>query len=158
MDIKYGFTDTQRKWSAHSTMSDPWIDPGKVVLEFMWSICLYKYVEHVKHTGRCVNAVRLSENGVRAFQKDQQNLHKCVPSWPQRCSDNICKRNLFCGHALYTRKRAYYSHVDWFINIWFNISVLHYYKCYFSVSHYLKLSQNHCLRKSADSVGHVAKE
>jgi hypothetical protein len=65
---------------------------------------LLHFLEHCKHTGRCVNAVRLTANGVRAFPKDQQTLHKCAPSWPQRCSDSICKRNSFCGYASYITK------------------------------------------------------
>jgi hypothetical protein len=34
---------------------------------------LLDFLEHCKHTGRCVNAVRLSANGVRAFPKDQHH-------------------------------------------------------------------------------------
>jgi hypothetical protein len=56
---------------------------------------LLDFLEHCKHTGRGVNAVWLSSNWVRPFPKDQQTLHKCAPSWPQRCSDNTCKQNLF---------------------------------------------------------------
>jgi hypothetical protein len=52
-----------------------------------------RFFEHCKHRGWCVNAVRLSTNGGHAFPKDQQTLHACGPSWPQRCSSNICKRN-----------------------------------------------------------------
>jgi hypothetical protein len=40
---------------------------------------LLNFLQHFKHTGRCVNAVRLSANGVCAFQKDQQTLHACAP-------------------------------------------------------------------------------
>jgi hypothetical protein len=60
---------------------------------------LFSSLEHCKHTGRCINAVWLSANGVRALPKDPQTLHACAPSWPQRCSGNICKQNLFCGYA-----------------------------------------------------------
>jgi hypothetical protein len=45
----------------------------------------------------------LSANDICAFPKDQQALHTCAPSWPQRCSGNICKRNLFCGYASYNK-------------------------------------------------------
>jgi hypothetical protein len=62
---------------------------------------LLDFLKHFKHTGRCVNEVRLSANGIRAFPKDQQTLHTCAPSWPQRYSGNICKRILFCGYASY---------------------------------------------------------
>jgi hypothetical protein len=62
---------------------------------------LLDFLEHCKHTGRCVNLVRFSANRVRAFPKDQQTLHACAPLWPQRCSGNICKRKLFCGYASY---------------------------------------------------------
>jgi hypothetical protein len=40
---------------------------------------LLDFLEHCKHTGRCVNVVRLSANCVHAFQKDQQTLHTCAP-------------------------------------------------------------------------------
>jgi hypothetical protein len=33
---------------------------------------LLDFLEHSKHTGRCVNVIRLSANCVRAFQKDQK--------------------------------------------------------------------------------------
>jgi hypothetical protein len=60
---------------------------------------LLDFLEHCKHRGQCVNLVRLSANCVCAFQKNQQTLHACASYWPQRCSANICKRNLFCGYA-----------------------------------------------------------
>jgi hypothetical protein len=47
-----------------------------------------------------VYVVRLSANGICAFPVDLQTLHACAPSWPQRCSSNTCKGNLFCGYAL----------------------------------------------------------
>jgi hypothetical protein len=63
---------------------------------------LLDFLEHCKHTGphrtmrkRC----RLSANGTRAFPKDQQTLYACTSSWPQPCSSNICKQNLFCGYV-----------------------------------------------------------
>jgi hypothetical protein len=31
------------------------------------------------------------------LQQNQQTWHACTPLWPQRCSGNICKRNLFFG-------------------------------------------------------------
>jgi hypothetical protein len=57
------------------------------------------FLEHCEHIVRCIDAVRLSWNCVRAFTKDQYILHAWAPLWPQRCSGNICKRNLFCGYA-----------------------------------------------------------
>jgi hypothetical protein len=39
---------------------------------------LLDFLEHCKHTGRCLNMVRLSANCVHAFQKDQQTLHACT--------------------------------------------------------------------------------
>jgi hypothetical protein len=39
----------------------------------------FNFLEHFKHTGQCINMVRLSANCVRAFQKDQQTLHACSP-------------------------------------------------------------------------------
>jgi hypothetical protein len=62
---------------------------------------LLDFLEHCKHTGRCVNAVRLSANGVRAFPKDQQTLH--THTYYRDCSGNICKRNIFCGYASYIK-------------------------------------------------------
>jgi hypothetical protein len=62
---------------------------------------LLDFLEHCKHTVQCVNMVRLSANGIRAFPKDQQTLHVRTPSWPQSCSGNILKRNLFFGYASY---------------------------------------------------------
>jgi hypothetical protein len=44
---------------------------------------LLDFLEHFKHTGRCVNVVQLCSNCVHAFRKDQQTLHACAPSWPQ---------------------------------------------------------------------------
>jgi hypothetical protein len=35
---------------------------------------LLDFLEHCKHTGQCVNAVRLSAYRIRAFPKDQQTL------------------------------------------------------------------------------------
>jgi len=29
--------------------------------------------------------------------KNQKSRHACAPSWPQRCSGNIRKRNLLSG-------------------------------------------------------------
>jgi hypothetical protein len=43
----------------------------------------------------------LSANGVGSLQKDQQTLHAWALSWEQRCSGNICNRNLVCGYASY---------------------------------------------------------
>jgi hypothetical protein len=43
----------------------------------------------------------LSASRVRPIPNDQQTLHACAPSWPQRCRGNICKRNIFCGYASY---------------------------------------------------------
>jgi hypothetical protein len=40
---------------------------------------LLDFLEHFKHTGRCVNVVLLSKNCVRTFQTDQQILHACAP-------------------------------------------------------------------------------
>jgi hypothetical protein len=57
---------------------------------FMCSAFL-DFLVHCKHTGWCVNVVRLSADCVCAFQKDQQTLHIC--------SGNICKGNVFCGYA-----------------------------------------------------------
>jgi hypothetical protein len=62
---------------------------------------LLDFLENFKHIGRCVKVVWLSANCVRAFQKNQQNLHACVAYWPQHCSGNICKRNVYCGYTSY---------------------------------------------------------
>jgi hypothetical protein len=53
---------------------------------------LLDFVGHCKHTGRCINLVQLSANGIRTFPKDPQTLHVCAPSWPQRCSSNNCEQ------------------------------------------------------------------
>jgi hypothetical protein len=39
---------------------------------------LLDFLEHCKHTGQCVNAIWLSANGVRAFQKGQRALRACA--------------------------------------------------------------------------------
>jgi hypothetical protein len=40
---------------------------------------LLDFLEHFKHTGRCIIVVRMSENSFRAFQQHQQTLHACAP-------------------------------------------------------------------------------
>jgi len=55
------------------------------------------FLKHYKHTARCVNTVQMSANCIRALTKNQKTQHACTPSWPQRCSSNIRKRNLFSG-------------------------------------------------------------
>ena len=55
------------------------------------------FLKHYKHTARCLNTVRMCANSVRALPQNQQTRHACAPSWPQRCSGNIRKRNLFSG-------------------------------------------------------------
>jgi hypothetical protein len=40
---------------------------------------LLDFLEQFKHTGRCVDVVRLSAYWAHAFQKDQQTLHACAP-------------------------------------------------------------------------------
>jgi hypothetical protein len=52
------------------------------------------FLKYYKSTARCVNTVQTSANCVRALTKNQLTRHACVPSWPQRCSGNIRKRNL----------------------------------------------------------------
>jgi len=59
------------------------------------------FLKHYKHTARCVNTVQMSANFVRALTKNPKTRHACAPSWPQRCSDNIRKRNLFSGYPSY---------------------------------------------------------
>jgi len=39
----------------------------------------------------------MSANCVRALPRNQQTRHPCAPTWPQRCSSNIHKWNLFSG-------------------------------------------------------------
>jgi len=58
-------------------------------------LCFLKHL--YKHTARCVNTVRISANSARALPQNQQTLHACAPSWPQRYNGNIRKRNLFSG-------------------------------------------------------------
>jgi hypothetical protein len=60
----------------------------------------------------------LSANHVCAFLKDQQTLHACTPSWPQCCSWNICKQNLFCGYA------SYFPYVQVYIFVFFTNNML----------------------------------
>jgi hypothetical protein len=55
------------------------------------------FLKHYKHTARCVNSFQMPENCVRALTKNQKTRHACAPSWPQRCSCNIRKRNLLSG-------------------------------------------------------------
>jgi len=59
------------------------------------------FLKHYKHTARCVNTVQMSANCVRALTKNPKTRHACAPSWPQRCSGNIRKRNLFSGYPSY---------------------------------------------------------
>jgi hypothetical protein len=40
---------------------------------------LLNFLEHCKHTARCVNMGRFSANCLHAFQKDQQTQHVCTP-------------------------------------------------------------------------------
>jgi hypothetical protein len=39
----------------------------------------------------------MSANCVRALPQNPQTRHACAPSWPQRCSGNVRKWNLFSG-------------------------------------------------------------
>ena len=55
------------------------------------------FLTHYKHTARYINTVQISANCVRALTKNQKSRHACAPSWPQRCSGNIRKRNLLSG-------------------------------------------------------------
>jgi len=55
------------------------------------------FLEHYKHTARCVNTVRMSANSVRALPQNQKTRHAWAPSWPQRYRGDIRKRNLFSG-------------------------------------------------------------
>jgi len=55
------------------------------------------FLKHYKHTARCVNTARMYANCVRALPQNQQTRRACAPSWPQRCSGNIRRRNLFFG-------------------------------------------------------------
>ena len=59
------------------------------------------FLKHYKHTARCVNTVRMSANCVCASPQNQQTRHACAPSWPQRYSGNIRKRNLLSGYPTY---------------------------------------------------------
>ena len=59
------------------------------------------FLKHYKHTARCVNTVRMFANCVCALPHNQQTRHACAPSWPQRCSGNIRKRNLLSGYPTY---------------------------------------------------------
>ena len=52
------------------------------------------FLKHYKHTARCVSTVQMSANCVRALTKNPKTWHACAPSWPQRCSGNIRKREL----------------------------------------------------------------
>ena len=58
---------------------------------------ILSFLKHYKHTARCVNTVPMSANCVCALPQNQQTRHTCAPSWPQRCSGNIRKRNLLSG-------------------------------------------------------------
>jgi hypothetical protein len=62
---------------------------------------LLDFLEHCKHTGRCINVIWMSADGIHAFPKDQQTLQAWTPSWLQHCSSSICKRNLFRGCTSY---------------------------------------------------------
>jgi len=55
------------------------------------------FLKHYKHTARCVNTVQMSANCVHALTKNKKTQHAWAPSWPQSCSGNIRKRNLFSG-------------------------------------------------------------
>jgi hypothetical protein len=65
---------------------------------------LLDFLEHCKRAGQCANVVRVAAKCVHAFQKDQQSPLACAPYWPQHCTGNICKRNLFCGYTSYNVK------------------------------------------------------
>ena len=55
------------------------------------------FLKHYKLTAQCVNTVWVSVNCIHAMPQNQQTRHACTPSWPQHCSGNIRKRNLFSG-------------------------------------------------------------
>ena len=65
-------------------------------LQTAFHMSLY-FLKHYKHTARCVNTVQMSANCVRGLTKNQKTQHTHAPSWPQRCSGNIRKRNLLSG-------------------------------------------------------------
>ena len=69
-------------------------------LHFTCGGILY-FLKHYKHPAQCVNAVKISADCVCALPQNQQTRHACAPSWPQRCSGNILKRNLLSGYPTY---------------------------------------------------------
>jgi hypothetical protein len=94
--------------SPYTSQSWLWMSAGFVFLSFkkritdrISHVAGFSIFLNILNTGRCVNVIRMSANWVRDFQKDQQTLHAWAPWWPQCCSSNICKRNLFCGYAWY---------------------------------------------------------
>jgi len=56
---------------------------------------------NIINTTQCVDTVRMSVNCVRALPQNQQTQCTRTPSWPQRCSSNIIKWNLFSGKPAY---------------------------------------------------------
>jgi len=81
-------------WTTHGMFS---IHVTKLTMNFSWChvLCIQEtdyrphftcggilyFLKRYKHTARCVNTVRMSENSVRALPQNQQTRHPCAPSW-----------------------------------------------------------------------------